>query len=90
MKRKTYEKNRSYSGAVKFVSHTTKDKKCNKLIQKIAERADISNLKHKNTIDSVDRPTIEWLRESLEEAMDLSVYLQRAIEVENAKQRSEE
>ena len=80
MKRKTYEKNRSYSGAVKFVSHTTKDKTVNKLIQKIAERADISNLKHKNTIDSVDRPTIEWLRESLEEA----------IEVENAKQRSEE
>tara|TARA_R110002020_G_scaffold824_4_gene4041 strand:+ start:2376 stop:2648 length:273 start_codon:yes stop_codon:yes gene_type:complete len=90
MKRKTYEKNRSYSGAVKFVSHTTKDKTVNKLIQKIAERADISNLKHKNTIDSVNRPTIEWLHESLEEAMDLSVYLQRAIEVENAKQRSEE
>ena len=69
-----------------MVFHIAKDKTVNNLINKFSKRAIKSNLKHKNTIDNVSKSRLEWLKEALEEAMDLCVYLQRAIEEENAKE----
>jgi transposase len=57
-----------------------KDKTVKNLIHKFEERAIKSNKKHGNKIHEVDRPTIEWLTEALEEAMDLCVYLQKILE----------
>ena len=68
-----------------MIFHSVKDKTVNALIHKISKRAIQSNLKHNNTIDNVNKSTLEWLKESLEEAMDLCVYLQRAIEEENGR-----
>ena len=67
----------------KIIFHSVKDKTVNNLINKISDRAVKSNSKHNNTIDNVSKTTLEWLNESLEEAMDLCVYLQRAIEQES-------
>ena len=57
-----------------------KDTTVRNLINKFALRAEISNSKHKNTIDQVDKTQIQWAVEALEEAMDMCVYLQRLIE----------
>ena len=65
----------------KVIFHSVKDKTVNNLINKISDRAAKSNAKHNNTIDNVNKSTLQWLNESLEEAMDLCVYLQRAIEL---------
>ena len=67
----------------KVIFHSVKDKTVNNLINKISDRAAKSNAKHNNTIDNVNKSTLHWLNESLEEAMDLCVYLQRAIEQES-------
>tara|TARA_Y100000004_G_C8841850_1_gene380854 strand:- start:321 stop:557 length:237 start_codon:yes stop_codon:yes gene_type:complete len=70
-----------------MVFHVCKDPTVNTLLKKISNRAIHSNLKHGNTINNVHKPTLKWLQESLEEAIDLCVYLQRAIEEENAKEK---
>ena len=57
-----------------------KDKTVKNLINKFKERAIESNKKHGNKIHEVERTTIEWLTEALEEAMDLCVYLQKILE----------
>ena len=57
-----------------------KDKTVKNLINKFKERAIESNKKHGNKILEVERSTIEWLTEALEEAMDLCVYLQKILE----------
>ena len=67
----------------KIIFHSVKDKTVNNLINKISDRAAKSNAKHNNTIDNVNKSTLQWLNESLEEAMDLCVFLQRAIEQES-------
>ena len=67
----------------KVIFHSVKDKTVNNLINKISDRAAKSNAKLNNTIDNVSKTTLQWLNESLEEAMDLCVYLQRAIEQES-------
>ena len=56
------------------------DKTVKNLINKFKERAIESNKKHGNKIHEVERTTIEWLTEALEEAMDLCVYLQKILE----------
>ena len=63
--------------ASEFVFHKCKDETINNLINKLSSRAIKSNQKHGNTINNVKKPTIEWVREALEEAMDMAVYLQR-------------
>ena len=52
-----------------FVFHACEDKTVNNLIHKFSNRAIESNKKHGDKIHEVDRPTIEWLTEALEEAM---------------------
>ena len=63
--------------ASEFVFHKCEDETINNLINKLSSRAIKSNQKHGNTINNVKKPTIEWVREALEEAMDMAVYLQR-------------
>ena len=66
--------------ASEFVFHKCEDETVNNLMNKLSNRAINSNEKHGNTINNVKKQPIEWVREALEEAMDLCVYLQRAIE----------
>ena len=63
-----------------FVFHTCEDKTVNNLIHKFSSRAIESNKKHGDKIHEVQKPIRQWVVEGLEEAMDLCVYLQRAIE----------
>ena len=63
--------------ASEFVFHKCEDETVNNLMNKLSNRAVNSNAKHGNTINNVNKPTIEWVREALEEAMDMAVYLQR-------------
>tara|TARA_Y100000361_G_scaffold152389_1_gene171750 strand:- start:1765 stop:2172 length:408 start_codon:yes stop_codon:yes gene_type:complete len=67
--------------ASEFVFHKTEDKTVNKLINKISSRAISSNAKHNNTIDEVNKTIGQWTVEALEESMDMSVYLQRLLEL---------
>ena len=68
----------------RMVFHVSKDATLNNLMVKFSNRAIVSNKKHNNTIDKVERPIKEWVSEALDEAMDMCVYLQRLIEkIEN-------
>lgn len=67
--------------ASEFVFHKTEDETVNKLINKISNRAIKSNAKHNNTIDKVNKTIGQWTVEALEESMDMSVYLQRLLEL---------
>ena len=58
------------------------------VIKKINNRSRQGMQKYGMTIRDNDRPLIEWLNEALEEAMDLCVYLQRAIDKINEPQRT--
>jgi len=67
--------------ASEFVFHKCEDATVNKLINKISSRAINSNAKHNNTIDKVNKTIGQWTVEALEESMDMSVYLQRLLEL---------
>ena len=68
----------------RMVFHLSKDKTVNNLMVKFSNRSIVSNKKHNNTIDKVERPIKEWVSEALDEAMDMCVYLQRLLEkIEN-------
>ena len=56
------------------------DKTVNNVVFKHIERAISSNIKHKNTISEREESSKQWVQEALEEAMDMSVYLQRLLE----------
>ena len=58
-----------------------KDKTVNNLIIKHIQRADKSNIKYRNTFDTVNLPVLTLATDALEEAMDQCVYLQRMIEI---------
>lgn len=58
------------------------------VIQRMKARSRQGMKKYGMAIRDNDRPLIEWLQEALEEAMDLCVYLQRAIEEHNAPSRT--
>ena len=68
----------------RMVFHLSKDKTVNNLMVKFSNRSIVSNKKHNNTIDKVERPIKELVSEALDEAMDMCVYLQRLLEkIEN-------
>jgi len=71
----------------RMVFHIGKDKTVNNLMIKFSSRALVSNKKHNNTIDKVEKSTKQWVVEALDEAMDMCVYLQRLLEkIENEEQ----
>jgi len=58
------------------------------VVQRMKTRSRQGMKKYGMAIRDNDRPLIEWLNEALEEAMDLCVYLQRAIEEHNVSSQT--
>ena len=50
-----------------------------KVIEKIRQRAEIGLNKYNTTMERTDLTLKEWINHAMEEAMDLSVYLQRIL-----------
>jgi len=54
------------------------------VITKIRERAEKGTAVYGDTMERVDFTRLQWLRHAQEEAMDLAVYLQKLIEMEES------
>ena len=52
---------------------------------KILKRSEAGKVKYGTTMDRQDLNRLEWLKHAQEEAMDLAVYLQKLIELEEQK-----
>ena len=52
---------------------------------KILKRSEVGKVKYGTTMDRQDLNRLEWLKHAQEEAMDLAVYLQKLIELEEQK-----
>ncbi len=52
-----------------------------KVCEKIKQRAEVGLNKYGVTMDRTDLTPLEWLKHAQEEAMDLSVYLQKIIDL---------
>jgi len=52
---------------------------------KILKRSEVGKVKYGVTMDRQDLNRLEWLKHAQEEAMDLAVYLQKLIELEEQK-----
>jgi len=52
----------------------------NKVIEKIADRAEIGFSKYGTTMERGDLSTVEWLTHLQEELMDATVYIERLIQ----------
>lgn len=50
-----------------------------KVIEKIRQRAEFGLNKYNTTMERTDLTLKEWINHAMEEAMDLSVYLQRIL-----------
>jgi hypothetical protein len=52
---------------------------------KILKRSEVGEKKYGTTMERQDLNRLEWLKHAQEEAMDLAVYLQKLIELEEQK-----
>ena len=52
---------------------------------KILKRSDVGKKKYGTTMERKDLSKLDWLKHAQEEAMDLAVYLQKLIELEESK-----
>ena len=52
---------------------------------KILKRSDVGKKKYGTTMEREDLSKLDWLKHAQEEAMDLSVYLQKLIDLEESK-----
>lgn len=52
---------------------------------KILKRSEVGKNKYGTTMERNDLTKLEWLKHAQEEAMDLAVYLQKLIELEESK-----
>ena len=57
--------------------HQQTDSILESLIEKYKERAEIGQKKYNTTLDRTDLSLIDWVNHAQEEAMDLSLYLQK-------------
>ena len=53
-----------------------------KVVHKILKRAEVGFNKYGTTMERVDLSSLEWLIHAQEEAMDLTVYLEKLIGIE--------
>ena len=53
------------------------------VIKKIEERRYRGREKYETTMERTDLPKVEWLRHAQEEALDLAIYLEKLIQLEN-------
>tara|TARA_R100001244_G_scaffold130488_1_gene102671 strand:- start:616 stop:834 length:219 start_codon:yes stop_codon:yes gene_type:complete len=56
-----------------------------KVCEKILERAEVGKSKYGTTMERTDLSRLEWLKHAQEEAMDLTVYLEKCIKEEESK-----
>lgn len=54
-----------------------------RVIDKIATRAQVGKEKYGVTMERKDLTRLQWLIHAQEEAMDMAVYLQKLIDIEN-------
>ena len=54
----------------------------NKVCSKILDRAEVGKKKYGTTMERVDLSSLEWLIHAQEEVMDLAVYLEKLIALE--------
>ena len=54
----------------------------NKVCIKMLDRAEVGKKKYGTTMERVDLSSLEWLIHAQEEAMDLTVYLEKLIRLE--------
>ena len=54
----------------------------NKVCSKILDRAEVGKKKYGTTMERVDLSSLEWLIHAQEEAMDIAVYLEKLIGLE--------
>jgi len=52
---------------------------------KILKRSEVGKVKYGTTMDRQDLNRLEWLKHAQEEAMDLCVYLEKLIQLEEQK-----
>ena len=52
---------------------------------KILKRSEVGEKKYGTTMERKDLSKLDWLKHAQEEAMDLSVYLQKLIDLEESK-----
>ena len=52
---------------------------------KILKRSEVGKNKYGTTMERKDLSKLEWLKHAQEEAMDLAVYLQKLIDIEESK-----
>jgi hypothetical protein len=52
---------------------------------KILKRSEVGEKKYGTTMERKDLSKLDWLKHAQEEAMDLAVYLQKLIELEESK-----
>ena len=52
---------------------------------KILKRSDVGKKKYGTTMEREDLSKLDWLKHAQEEAMDMAVYLQKLIELEEKK-----
>ena len=59
----------------------------NKVCIKILDRAEVGEKKYGTTMERTDLSTIDWVKHAQEEAMDLSVYLEKILELLTKEQK---
>tara|TARA_R110002153_G_scaffold1500_4_gene7680 strand:+ start:1157 stop:1339 length:183 start_codon:yes stop_codon:yes gene_type:complete len=55
----------------------------NKVCIKMLNRAEVGKKKYNTTMDRKDLTELQWLKHAQEEAMDLSIYLEKLIQLKS-------
>ena len=60
----------------------------NQVIEKMLQRAELGKNKYGVTMEREDLTELEWLTHAQEEAMDLSIYLQKCINIKHEEKNN--
>ena len=64
-----------------------KDKIVKSVLDKYIQRSELGQNKYNTTLDRTDLTMLDWLNHAQEEAMDLSLYLEKIIYIINSKKK---
>jgi hypothetical protein len=78
-----------YWTSTSTVDRSLDDSIVESVIKKYSERSQRGIDKYGTTMDREDLSTLDWLRHAQEEAMDLSLYLEKLIVKEETKQQEQ-
>ena len=62
-----------------------KDKIVKSVLDKYIQRSELGQNKYNTTLDRTDLTMLDWLNHAQQEAMDLSLYLEKIIYIINSK-----